>query len=92
MQKSQEVSGATAWQHGGPGFEFCSDHWLNLFPQGLVVSSSNHILPDSVWRSNNLCDSHRQSQSELKLKLMVLNSEFVCINWRDTTYFDSGYG
>ena len=51
MQKSQEVSGARAWQHGGPGFEFCSDHWLNLFPQGLVVPSSNHILPNSSLRT-----------------------------------------
>ena len=92
MQKSQEVSGATAWQHGGAGFEFCSDHWLNLFPQGLVVPSSNHILPDSVWCFNNLCDGHRQSQSELKRQLMVLNSEFIYINWRDKTYFDSGFG
>ena len=79
MQKSQEVC-ATAWQHGGPGIEFCSDHWLKLFPQGLMVPSSNHILPVSVWRFNNLCDSHRKSQSESKRQLMVLNSEFICIN------------
>ena len=50
MQKSQEVC-ATAWEHGGPGFQFCSDHWLNLFPQGLVVPSSNLILPDSSLRT-----------------------------------------
>ena len=44
----------------------------------------------SDWRFDNLCDSHCQSQ--MKRQLMILNSKFISINWRDTTYLDSGYG
>ena len=71
--------------------------WVLFWPPAELVSAGlggpEFKSPStSVWRLNNLCDSHRQSQSELKRQLMVLNSEFIYINWRDTTYFDSADG